>query len=134
MVAQLGAGIQPEIENPAKSIGAEIDFAAFVDESDDGNALFAERPQQLFRHGLDTSQSARAAVASAGKVVDGDGDPPVCRGGANGKGEQRQNAGVEVGHSSEYRSLFARQALYRAVERFEGRDARRESGAAANVG
>lgn len=48
VVAEVGAGIQPEVEDLTQIPGGQAS-AAFVDETDNGNLLLAEGAEQLFR-------------------------------------------------------------------------------------
>jgi len=76
VVAQIGAGIQPEVENLAEVLGRQA-FVPFVDEADDRNILLTERSQEFFGHCADGSNVARAAVAAAREVINGDRDLPA---------------------------------------------------------
>ena len=74
MIAEVGASVEPQVEDLAMAVGAELGLAALVDEADDGDPLVAKRLQQCARHRADVGQAARAAVAASRQIVDRDRD------------------------------------------------------------
>jgi len=88
VVSEVGPGIKPEIEDLAESLRPEIDRAALVDESYDGDMLRAKRLKQFFSHSTDGSKRPRSPITASGKVVDRDRHLPVSGGCADDQGEQ----------------------------------------------
>jgi hypothetical protein len=76
VIAEIGAGIQPQIEDLAQVLSGQAS-AAFVDEADYRNLLLTEGTKQLFRHGANRGEVGRSAIAAPRKVVNGDRNPPV---------------------------------------------------------
>src|SRR5689334_17614172 len=46
VIAQLGAGVEPLVEDAPQSLGSARDIVARIDEADYGNVLLAERGEQ----------------------------------------------------------------------------------------
>ena len=74
MIPEIGAGVEPEVEDLPQALDAELGLTAGVDEADDGDALVVERPQEAAGHLADGGQATGTAVTSHRQVVDRDRD------------------------------------------------------------
>ena len=57
MIAEIGAGVEPQIEDLAQAFGAELGLTALVDEADDGDPLVAKRLQEALGHRADAGEA-----------------------------------------------------------------------------
>src|SRR3954469_10217436 len=88
MIAEVGAGVEPEVEDLAQAGLADLPFATGVHKADDGDVFVVEGAEELLRHGADGGKAAVAAVAATREVVDRDGDLAV--GGRDHEGAEEQ--------------------------------------------
>ena len=89
VISEGGAVIEPDLEDGLEAGVAEFVGASGVDEADHRNA--AQRGEEFERHGADRRQVTGAAIASAGKVVDGDGNLTRLREGGEGNEQGRKS-------------------------------------------
>ena len=79
MVAEIRAGVEPEVQDLTESFDAELGLTACVDEADDGDALVAERASGGGRSSRGRRERTGTAVATHRQVVDRDCDFPAGR-------------------------------------------------------
>ncbi len=77
VIAEVGAGVEPQVEDLTEALDADLGLTAGVDEAGDGYALVAKRLQETLRHGADAGEVTRAAVTASGQIVDRDRDLPA---------------------------------------------------------
>jgi hypothetical protein len=70
VVAEIGAGIEPEIKYLPEPFGTEIDLVALVNKADYRDMLVAKRTQETLGHGADVSQAAGAAISASRQIVE----------------------------------------------------------------
>ena len=79
VVAEIGSGIEPHIENFAQPFSRQFSTAARIHETDDRNFLLGERAKQLGIDGPDVIKSAGTRIAAAErKIIDGDRHLTMC--------------------------------------------------------
>jgi len=72
VISEIRSRVEPEIQNLAESFGPEVDWAAFIDETDQRNLFVMKRFEQTLGHGLNAGESPRTAIAAAREIVDSD--------------------------------------------------------------
>ena len=75
-IAEIGAGIQPQVEDLPQVTGSQPS-AVFVDEADDRNPLLAERAKQVLGHGAKRWEVGRSEIGAARQVVNSDRNLPA---------------------------------------------------------